>query len=1090
MSTCPQCGGIVSGREALCPECIKRATLQEAPELSGAETALAASELLPETSQARPRGLGSGASIIGTAGGELWGDYQLLETIGRGAMGTVFKARHVHLNRLVALKLIREGRNAAASELKRFQREAEAVARLQHPNIVTLYETGEVQGQPFLAMEYIAGQTLAERIATNPLAPRQAAECMKRIAEAVQYAHEQGVLHRDLKPSNVVVDSNLEPRVMDFGLARLVEQESEMTLTGMALGSPSYMAPEQAAGRTREISATSDVYALGAILYEALTGRPPFQADTSVETMRQVIENEPVPPRLLNARVPQDLSTITLKCLEKAQAHRYPTAKALAAELARYLDGEPILARPISAGARAWRWCRRKPALAVSLGAAVGLLLVVAIGSPIAFFRIDNERQRVEAARVREAASRQQAELAERQTRQQLYAALLEQAHATVRSGELGQRVQALEAVRRAGEITNSAELRGAALAALALPDLRREAELALGTNVTFAQCDGAFARVAVGHGPGPVEIREVADQRLLASLPASTNLAAYWARWSADGRFLAVKRDHDGEGARAIVEVWEVAKARCVLSREISWMAAAFHPRVNQLWLAQNRRATWWDLENSQELARFDLPSEPLRLEISPDAQRVAVLQNEAVGQLFTINNATNGQVLLEQTFKDYIHAAQWHPAGESVALADRRGRVQLVDARTGAVRLLGRHKGAAVSLAFSPEGAYLVSGGWEEELICWDMRTFSRAFIIGLGSYRLQFSADGRQCATVRGSVAQPGCLEGFTLHSFERPAGYRELTGELGAGLPLAVFSPDGRWLAASGPERLGVWDMTSEGPAALAPAGAEARPFFGPDGAEVFGSSRDDECSRWHLSPGADPAAAPILLQIELRQPEGFTSLCLVSNLVVWTGSFGSGAVPLDRLASHKPAWSPTVAGINNASPDGRWLGVFRPYTPVLYVYRLPELEPVAALTNHANIRTFQFSPRSDEIMVCSRGRVEFWSTNHWERKRELPAFFDSLYTTDSRVCWLSTDYRTSGLYDIRTLEPLLLLHNGVRPLALSPDGHYLAVSVDLDRLQVWDLKELRQHLRESGVDWEDRLETVEARQSVSLDHGLK
>lgn len=1078
MSTCPQCGGVISGSEALCAECIKRVALHEASEASEAESALLANELLPESAQARPGCPASSAGKSGGATGELWGDYQLLETIGRGAMGTVFKARQMRLNRLVALKLIREAPNASGSEFKRFQREAEALARLQHPHIVTLYEIGEVRGQPFLAMEYVAGETLAQRIATNPLAPRQAAECLKRIAEAVQYAHEQGVLHRDLKPSNVAVDSNLQPRVMDFGLARLVEQESEMTLSGMALGSPSYMAPEQAAGKTREVSAASDIYALGAILYETLTGRPPFQADSAVETMRQVVESGPVPPHLLNARVPQDLSIITLKCLEKAQTHRYPTAKALAAELGRYLEGQPILARPVPFAARAWRWCRRKPALAVSLGAALVLLLVVAVGSPIALVSINNERRHAETARRQEAASRKLAESAERETRQQLYAALLEQARAAVHSGELGQRVQALEAVRRAGEITNSAELRGAALTALALPDLRREAEFSLGTNVTFAQCDGAFERVAVGRGTGPVEIRALADQRLLANLPASTNQLAYWARWSADGRFLAVKRGDDTQGRGAAVEVWEIAKARRVLCREISGMGVIFHPQANQLLLVQDGTATWWDLASATEFAQFKLTN-PSYLEISPEATRLALLYSEGARQRLTLHNSTNGQVLLTQEMNDYINAMQWDPAGRWIALADEQGRVQLVDSQTGELQLLGRHKAQAAILAFSPDGAYLVSGGWEKELICWDMRTRGRAFNIGLGSFHLQFSADGRQCATFRESVAQPSCLE-FALHRFERPGGCRELGEELGARLQLAAFSPDGRWLAASGTERLGVWDMPGQGPATLVAAGAEARPFFTADGRELFGSSRVDECLRWHLNPGSGPRAAPRLQPVELRQPEGFTSLCLVSNLVVWTGSAGSRTVPLDQLAGDGQGWAPTSSGVNGASPDGRWLGVFRPYTPVLYIYHLPGMEPVAALTNRDNVRTFQFSPKGEEVMVCSSATVEFWSTTRWERTRELPGFFDGLYTADPRFCWLSTDYRTSGLYDLHNLEPLLLLHNGVRPLALSPDGRYLAVSVDLRRLQVWDIKELRRALRDVGLDWPGRGETAGAR----------
>src|SRR5437867_8258476 len=242
-ATCPQCGAKISGTSEPCPECLKRVALREAAKFDEAE-ASGVNDLLPETARQKS-GHASKTPGGGVTDGEQWGDYELLESIGRGAMGTVFKARHVRLNRLAALKLISQGSQASEAQRKRFLREAEAVARLQHPHIVTLYETGEVKGQAYLAMEYVPGKTLAETIAQTPLPPRQAAECVKKISEAIHYAHKQGVLHRDLKPSNIALDLNSEPRVMDFGLARLVEQDSEMTLTGMAIGSPSYMAPEQ-----------------------------------------------------------------------------------------------------------------------------------------------------------------------------------------------------------------------------------------------------------------------------------------------------------------------------------------------------------------------------------------------------------------------------------------------------------------------------------------------------------------------------------------------------------------------------------------------------------------------------------------------------------------------------------------------------------------------------------------------------------------------------------------------------------------------------------------------------------------------------
>jgi tetratricopeptide (TPR) repeat protein len=305
------------------------------------------------------------------------GDYELLEEIGRGGMGVVYRARQVSLGRIVAVKMILGGALGPAADGRRLRNEAEAAARLQHPGIVAIHEVGEWEGQPFFSMDYVEGTTLAALIREHPLPAARASGYVEAIARAVHHAHESGVLHRDLKPSNVLIGADDQPRVTDFGLARQVQADQRLTGTGELLGTPSYIPPEQASDKYGAAGPASDVYALGAVLYELLTGRPPFQAETAIDTLLLVLHNEPVSPRRLNPRVPRDLETVCLKCLRKDPGQRYPTAAALAEDLGRFQRGEPVRARPVGAAARAWRWCRRNRAVAALLA---GLFLVLTAG--------------------------------------------------------------------------------------------------------------------------------------------------------------------------------------------------------------------------------------------------------------------------------------------------------------------------------------------------------------------------------------------------------------------------------------------------------------------------------------------------------------------------------------------------------------------------------------------------------------------------------------------------------------------------------------------------------------------------------------
>jgi tetratricopeptide (TPR) repeat protein/tRNA A-37 threonylcarbamoyl transferase component Bud32 len=352
-----------------------------------------------------PAGAGMGP-LSEQPAGQSFGDYEILEELARGGMGVVYRARHRKLDRIVALKMLRSGKDTAPADLQRFHNEAEAIASLDHPNIVPIYDVGEHEGRLFYSMKLMEGGPLSRHLGRFHANPREAARMLIPLARAIHYAHQHGILHRDLKPSNILLNSEGSPHVTDFGLLkRLGAADTELTRSGELVGTPGYMAPEQASGRGKSVTTASDVYGLGTILYGMLTARPPFSGDDLLDVLERVRKENPDPPTKINPLVDRDLELICLKCLEKEPQRRYPSALALADELQRYVEGRSlVLTRPIGTPERLWRWCRRNRALAALIGAVTLSILLVATVSVIAAIslKLANERERQSRIRAEE----------------------------------------------------------------------------------------------------------------------------------------------------------------------------------------------------------------------------------------------------------------------------------------------------------------------------------------------------------------------------------------------------------------------------------------------------------------------------------------------------------------------------------------------------------------------------------------------------------------------------------------------------------------------------------------------------------------
>jgi WD40 repeat protein len=733
---------------------------------------------------------------------EYFGDYHLLEEVGRGGMGVVYRARQESLNRTVALKMILTGQLATEADVRRFRAEAEAAARLDHPGIVPVYEVGQHEGRQYFTMAFVEGESLAHRLAQGLPAPREAAELTRKVAGAVAYAHVEGVIHRDLKPANILIDKAGQPRLTDFGLAKRVESDKGLTATGQILGTPSYMPPEQASGRGA-VGPLSDVYSLGAVLYCLLTGRPPFQADNPLDTLMQVVRRDPVPPRQLNAAVPRDLETIALKCLEKDPRRRYPSAQELAADLGRFLKGEPIQARPVGSAERAWRWCQRNPAVA---GLATALAVVLVTGTAVSTvfaFRAKwdaNRRAELAAQATREA---DRATRSERLTRRYLYAAHMSLAQDAWRRGNVPRTLELLHQHRPAA---GDEDVRGFEWRYLWHLANRQRGTVSIPEPAEEMPCaylispDGRWAAVGTA-GAGVLDEEYSLRAIRLWDLATGTLQHTVVGERDPENPHLHPDRLHhsptfSGDSSLFLTVTHDFPVTRPA-ERDPTIQDRPLGGALSNRFENRERRApriTVWDVRTMEVRATIPLPNFELgdRIAIAPD--------NRTIAAAFT---TPTGDGPAHTLMAWQLPAAAGGPVGEGKVLARRQKNFP---------------EERVTRFAFRADGETIFWGREQDkELTLTSVTGNSKDMSWSFTGNDLVVSPDGKLVANrISFRITLHDAATGKLIHAID--SGRDDRTGfsavAKNGGLPYFAFSPDGRTLAVSAGAVLDLWDVAGK------------------------------------------------------------------------------------------------------------------------------------------------------------------------------------------------------------------------------------------------------------------------------------
>jgi WD40 repeat protein/serine/threonine protein kinase len=818
--------------------------------------------------------------------------YELLGELGRGGMGVVYRARHLGLNRVVALKMILAGPHARAADLNRFRAEAEAVARLQHPNVVQVYDVGEANGLPFLSLELCAG-SLADRLDGTPWPPKPAAELVETLARAVQAAHQAGIIHRDLKPANVLLSGVrsqesgvraqealtaqaavgclltpdsclLTPKITDFGLAkRLDGSGGQQTATGAVLGTPSYMAPEQAgrmtgASRASIAGPTVDVYALGAILYELLTGRPPFLAASPLDTLLQVTRDDPVPPARLNPKTPRDLQTICLKCLEKEPGRRYPSAAALADDLHRYLTDEPISARPVSGPEKAWKWAKRRPAVA-GLIAVSAVAVVILLGTSWYFtgqlaVERDNAMWAMDNAKLSERAAiyngklageqRQRAEAEALNARRRNYVLAMGQVQLAWQSAAVGRLKRLLgEQVPKPGE----EDLRGFEWyywnhVTRGAPRIFR-ADAPNAVEAVVYSPDGT--RLAGLTGSGKAYLWDLASGAVQRVITVGKGVIPQWLAFRHDGRRLAVAIGKQ-------VAVFDVATGDSTWRTDSTdWVTGLAYLPGDRLVVRAGGLTHLHDAATGRLVRTFNKPNAAgTGLAVSPDGKRVAV--GGFPGRVYDVDTGDPVRDVAAGT------AVAFSPDGERLALtADDwdvgAAELRVVEVDSGKVVSRARaHSEPAAAVAYSPDGKWVATAGRDHTARLWEPATGKevRRFVGGARwNFRVAFSPDGRSLAV----ATHDGTIEVWPT-DLDQEANTTKAHVTLGT-RSLALDADSGRVLGAG--LFNGLIDDASAHKTVAALAGRSRGAVcgaFSPDGRRVAIGFGDGAVSVWDAAAG--------------------------------------------------------------------------------------------------------------------------------------------------------------------------------------------------------------------------------------------